>query len=483
MATAASAGSETANGAASRIGITRARLYDWLAGQSLARQFIAVGAIVSFTALLVVGIAVTALIERAVTRNAGATTALYVDSVIAPLLPDMKTGLVLDDAVRRALDETLGQGALGQRLAAMRLWGRDGTILYSNEEKLVGRQFERSDSLIKAFAGEMVVNYDRFDVLDGHAPPGPLLEIYNPILQPWSGEVVAVIEFYEHAEEFAETLRQTRIRSWLAIAGVILTFFLALSAIVLRGSRTIDRQSYHLARQVRELTQLLDQNRALNLRVQSAAERVTALNETYLRRIGADLHDGPAQLIALASLKLDSNAVLGQGVDARAREQEVAAIRRSLDEALQEIRSISHGLVLPHIEDAALADLVEHAIEAYERRSGANVARQLDNVPVPLPVPERICIYRFLQEALNNGHRHCPGAPQRVTLTLTDDLLSVTVADEGQGFDPNCVSPGSIGLAGLRDRVESLGADLQLDTSARGTTVTVMLNLASEGRQ
>jgi signal transduction histidine kinase len=446
---------------------------------SLARQFMLGGSVVSVLAVLLVGMAVTSLIERAVTLNAGATTALYVDSIIAPLLPDMRNNRRLDEGVQRALDETLGQGALGERLAEMRLWGAEGTVLYSNDPKLVGRRFERSVNLDRAFAGEMVVNF-HLDA-DG-ALASALLEIYNPILQPWSGEVVAVIEFHERADQFAETLRHARWRSWLAVAGVVLIFFLTLSAVVLRGSRTIDRQALALEDRVTELTTLLTQNRALHSRVQTAAKRVAALNEGHLRRIGADLHDGPAQLVALASLRLDGEGIVGVDADAETRTAEVASIRACLDEALREIRAISHGLVLPQIENAGLIELVAHAIDEFERRSGCVVQRHVAEADPALSPVERICIYRFLQEALNNAHRHCLGAQLTAALTFDGDTLTVRVADDGPGFDPHAVSPQSIGLAGLRDRLESLGGHFTFDTSPRGTTLTAMLPIESPVR-
>ncbi len=80
---------------------------------SLAQRFLLVGGLVSLVATVIVGAFVTSPIEDAVARNSGAATALYVDSVIAPLLPDLQGSADLSDSVKQALDETLGQGALG----------------------------------------------------------------------------------------------------------------------------------------------------------------------------------------------------------------------------------------------------------------------------------------------------------------------------------------------------------------------------------
>ena len=274
--------------------------------QSLAMQFLLAGGVVSLMAMAVIGFLVKSQIEGGVTRNSAAATALYVDSIIAPLLPDMQTSQTLDDSVAHALDETLAQGALGDRLVSFRLWRRDGTILYANDPKLRGKRFEPNRNLKAALDGQLMAEFDRVDDPESEKEREsgePLLEIYNPVRQPWSGDVVAVSEFYEVAPDLERDLTQAGIKSWLAVAGGTLFFFLALSAIVLRGSRTIDAQSRALSERVAELSDLLEQNRALQLKVTRAAQGTAAVNERYLRRVGADLHDGPAQLIALAALR------------------------------------------------------------------------------------------------------------------------------------------------------------------------------------
>ncbi|TGV28972.1 sensor histidine kinase, partial [bacterium M00.F.Ca.ET.168.01.1.1] len=86
-----------------------------------------------------------------------------VDSVIAPLLPDMRKSQELDDTVKRALDETLGQGALGKRLVSFKLWRRDGTILYSKNAELIGKQIKPNANLVAAFAGNVMVKYNKLE--------------------------------------------------------------------------------------------------------------------------------------------------------------------------------------------------------------------------------------------------------------------------------------------------------------------------------
>ncbi len=433
----------------------------------------------SLVAMVLVGAFVSSLIEDAVTRNSAASTALYVDSVIAPLLPDMLAAQELDDTVSRALDETLEQGALGNRLISFRLWRADGTVLYSNDKSMQGKRFELNDDLKAAFSGKMVAQFNRLEDAEDHverASGKPLLEIYNPVLQPWSGQVVAVSEFYEIANDFERSLNEARLHSWMAVAAFTLAFFIVLSAIVLRGSRTIEDQRHALRRRVDDLSALLSQNQALRQRVQRASQRATALNESHLRRIGADLHDGPAQLVAFASLRLDSSALLDPATPASLREREITAIKASLDEAMHEIRTICSGLVLPQIEAASLTEIMERGVRAHEQRTGSSVDLSVSEAPEHLSTSAKICIYRFVQEGLNNGYRHGGGKEQRVVQRMEGDRISIEVSDGGTGFDPNDVGPTSLGLAGLRERIESLGGTFQLRSSAQGTIVSMSLS-------
>lgn len=447
---------------------------------SLALQFVVAGGFGLLAVMLVVGSWVTMQIKDGVVRNSAATTALYVDSVIAPLLPDLRKSEELSESVKQALDETLDQGALGKRLVSFRLWRRDGTVLYAKDAALIGRRFDLTDNLRSAFQGNVAAQLDTFDGNESQeqAIGMPLLEIYNPVREPWSGEVVGVTEFYEIAGDFKATLASALLSSWLIVAGTTLTAFLLLSGIVLRGSRTIDDQRGALRRQVSELQGLVTQNNALRQRVQRASRRATALNERYLRRIGADLHDGPAQLVALAALRLDSPVFSGDGQRDESRLTEVTMIRKTLEDAMREIRGICTGLVLPQIETAAATDILRLAVDEHERRTGTSVMLTL---PRHLPEPgasEKISIYRFVQEGLNNAYRHGRGKDQAVHAAMKNGRLFVEVSDGGSGFDP--ARAEGLGLAGLRERVESIGGQFETLTGPQGTRLVISLSVEEQ---
>ncbi len=444
---------------------------------SLALQFLIAGGVGLLAVMLVVGLWVTSRIREGVIRNSAANTALYVDSVIAPLLPDMRKKQELSDSVKRALDETLDQGGLGKRLESFKMWRRDGTVLYATDPALIGQVFQPSAKLIAAFKGNVVADFNDLNDVENQkekATGMPLLEIYNPVREPWSGEVVAVSEFYEIADDFQATLDAALWSSWLVVAGATAAALALLSGIVFRGSRTIELQRAALEAKVMELQELLSQNSALRQRVQRASRRATAINERYLRRIGADLHDGPAQLVALAAIRLDSQLLIDPSASAQYREAEVANIHKTLDEAMREIRGICNGLVLPQIETADVAAILRLAVAEHERRTASSVSLTLVGELPELGPSEKISIYRFVQEGLNNAWRHGKGKDQAVKAGTKAGKLFVEVVDGGPGFDP--ARKEGLGLAGLRERIESIGGQFETASGPQGTRLVITVS-------
>ena len=448
-------------------------------GLSLAWQFVIAGGIGLLAVMLVVGLWVTSQIREGVMHNSATTTALYVDSVIAPLLPDLRKSRELDDSVKRALDETLGQGALGEKLLSFKLWRPDGTILYAKNASQIGKQFRLNDNLRAAFAGNVVADYNNLqdDIQAGEEEDArvPVLEIYNPVREPWSGDVVAVSEFNEAAADFHATLRAAMRGTWLVVAAATAAALALLSGIVFRGSRTIQTQRAALETKVTELQETLTLNSMLRQRVQRASRRATALNERYLRRIGADLHDGPAQLVALAALRMDSPALVDADASRETREAEIAGIHRTLGEAMREIRGICNGLVLPQIETQAVADILRLAVAEHERRTHTRVKLALPERLPELGTSEKISIYRFVQEGLNNAYRHGKGKGQQVLAAMRAGRLVVEVQDGGPGFDPG--RSEGLGLAGLRERIESIGGQFETLSGPGGTRLVIQLSV------
>lgn len=442
---------------------------------SLSGQFLAAGAVVLLLGMLVIAIWVTQQIEDGVIRNSASATALYVDSVISPLFGNIGDVGVLSPGAARALDETLAQGTFGKRLVVFKLWRRDSSVAYATDATLIGKKFAATDNLKEAWAGRVAAEFNHLGDDENLAERGlaaPLLEIYSPVRQPWTGEIIAVAEFYEEASELEAGLGAARIRSWLIVSLVTTAMLAMLYGIVHRGSVMISQQRSALEERVSELSQLLEQNRNLRESVIAASNRSVAINEQYLRRISADLHDGPAQLLALALMRLGSLAHASPPNTESGTE--FVRVRRFLDDAMREIRNICRGLALPQIEAMALNEILRSAVATHEERSGNTVALTLPHGTMHLDASAKICIYRFVQESLNNASRHAGGQGLAVAAMITAGGLTTTVDDRGPGFDPGEIAAG-LGLHGLRQRIESLGGTFELSSSPTGTRLACIL--------
>ncbi len=449
---------------------------------SLAAQFGLAGGLVMLLAALAVGYFVSGRIEDVVVRNTANATALYMESFIAPLIQDLATADHLAPDNQAAISRLLHNTPLGRRVVNFKIWSREAKVLASSDAAIVGKVFPGSEDIRQAWGGQVVAIFDKLDEIenrDEQALGVPLLQIYAPIRARQSGDVIAIAEFYENAEQLKTDLSKARMTSWLAVFLVMTALGGILFAIVLRGSRIIDRQMV-------DLGEMASRNVSLRLKVQGAAARFSQLNDQGLRRIGADLHDGPAQLMGFAALRLD--ALRREATSAKAQ-AEIDGIEKAVREAMAEIRNISRGVSLPDIERQAFPDAIQRLVDAHSARTQSEV-RVTNTMPADrdLPVAVKICIGRVVQEGLTNAWRHGGGVAQEVLVVQEEDSLIISVRDGGPGVSGSGVlgleteAAFGLGLAGLAGRVESLGGTLSLRNrrdGRQGSELIVVLDLRS----
>jgi len=222
------------------------------------------------------------------------------------------------------------------------------------------------------------------------------------------------------------------------------------------------------------------QNAGPSCQIDESHRRWVELNDMVLRRVGVELHDGPAQLISLALLRLDSLLPQGTSSNRDASLDDYERIRGALQEALAEIRCMSAGLTLPELSCVSPSDVLRLAVRNHERRTATSVTCELEGLPHHVPAPTKSCLYRFAQEALNNAYRHAGGRGQTVRARLRENMIEVEVADSGPGFEPDVEVVGNhLGLLGMRERVASLGGTLEINSRpGAGTRLTTRLKMA-----
>ena len=445
---------------------------------TLAQQFAWAGGVVMVLATVVVGLFVTARIEEVLVRNTGNATALYMESFVSPLTQDLARQNSLTEASLADLRKLLVATPLGRRVLSFKIWVKGPMVIASSDAAIVGKTFDATANLRRAWAGEVSADFNTLSDLEDEAEASlgvPLLEIYSPIRAKNSGEIIAIAEFYENATQLESDLIRVRLTSWAAVALVMAAIWGSLFIIVLRGSHTIERQFV-------ALSEMAARNVSLRLKVQSAAGRFSALNDQALRRIGADLHDGPAQLMGFAALRLDALRKAMPGDKAQA---EIDQIEAAIKEAITDIRSISRGASLPDIDRKPIAEVIRGLVDAHAGRTGSDVALNVDfGGRQDLPLAVKICVGRVVQEGLTNAWRHAGGAGQQVTIGLNGEVLQVFVRDRGPGLqnEPAEAEIYGLGLAGLAGRVESLGGSLTLRNrrdGVMGTELAMLIDLGS----
>jgi signal transduction histidine kinase len=201
-----------------------------------------------------------------------------------------------------------------------------------------------------------------------------------------------------------------------------------------------------------------------------ASERLLTVEEDERRRIAGELHDGVGQVLTALTLTLDSAASEPDPAVARRR---VASARTLADTALAGTRELSHRIQPSRLEERGLVA----AVRDLASQSGFSVIVEADAAatdPHLLGATATIEVYRIIQEALANAARHS-GAPRaNVSVTRGEGRVTVVVADDGRGFDPDEVPESGIGLAGMLERTRLLGGQLSIESALHaGTRVTI----------
>jgi signal transduction histidine kinase len=462
----------------------------------LARQFLLVSILVIVTSMLLLGRWVSARIEGNATQSAALSTAFYAENFVAPMLQSLAEDDQFRADVQAGLDRLITETPFGQRVVSYKVWRRAGEILYASDKSTAGRTFPAGSNQRAAWTGQVAAEFDNLSEPEhaGERAKGvPVLEIYVPIRRTYSDQIIAVAEFYADARTVKSEIFQAKLEAWLLLGVAGLFAVATLYGMVARANRTILDQRSALQQQITKLSSLLEQNTELRRRLERSSERAAEVNERYLRRLGSELHDGPAQLLSLALLRLDASrgsasatagVAVGGGtsrprlVESRsAAADDTAIIRSALTDALAEIRNLSVGLSLPALEPLSLEATLLAAVRSHEQRTGTHVDLDVGALPPESSHAIKSTAYRFVQEGLNNAIRHAKGAGQRVAATNRDGIVEIEITDRGPGFDAASLAvSGRLGLAGLRERIEASGGVLEIEAATgRGTRLRARL--------
>jgi len=285
------------------------------------------------------------------------------------------------------------------------------------------------------------------------------------------GQIDSIVKSMEDEEE---SLLEQRLRAWdylfrrnalllglaFAVVGLMLAYNFRL--LVMEVAQTRDT-----AKRVR--------NNAESYRLMSA--KILELQDSERRRIARELHDSVGQY--LAGLKINLHQ-LENGVSTAAPQ----LIRETIDLtdcAIQEVRTISHLLHPPLLEELGFISAARWYVDEYGKRSQVKVSLLVEEPMERLPKDVEIALFRVLQEALTNVYRHAAAQSVNVRIVCNDGHVSLTVADNGKGIPHEVLAkfhegaaPG-IGLAGMRERLAEFGGGIRVESSSGGSIVEAVI--------
>ena len=445
----------------------------WWRALGLESQFALAAALVIGTSMAILGSWVAGRIEKGVVEHASTNAILHLDSFVEPQLQSLASGEELSAEAERRLSGLALRGSNGHSILSITIWGAGGSVIFSTIPRLEGQRRLMPAKVARAWLGQVE---DKFEMIApddgvGGAAAEPVLKIFTPMHQTGTARIIAVAEVHESAGQLHTDITRTRWQTGGVLALLSLAMLTSLSGIVRRGGQTISMQQKVLSERVGELSSALTQNEDLQLRVSEVNRRSTDTNDRFLRRIGAELHDGPVQLIALALLRLEGlRPAANSSTIAANSAEEFIAVETALRDALKEIRGMSSGLSLPKMEGSTIAQVIEYAVRNHERRTRSRVTLELGPA-LPRHVPKLLltCLYRAAQEGLNNAFRHADGKDQAVRIGVDGEQLVLEIADGGPGLPEQPAAAvddtKGLGLKGLTDRVESLDGTFEIVSS------------------
>ena len=209
----------------------------------------------------------------------------------------------------------------------------------------------------------------------------------------------------------------------------------------------------------------------------SLSGRILTLQDDERRRIARELHDSLGQYLTALKMNLD---LMCSGDGNGAQAVRAAECSQIVDKCLTETRTISHLLHPPLLEEAGFDSAARWYIEGFAKRSGIKVNFDLSSDMRRLDSDLEIALFRALQEALTNVHRHSGASEVNAWLRTDGNQVRLEIKDNGRGMSPkrlNHINEGDggtgVGIAGIRERMRELAGTLQIHSDETGTRVLV----------
>jgi signal transduction histidine kinase len=269
----------------------------------------------------------------------------------------------------------------------------------------------------------------------------------------------------EADRRIAEVVTQFR-RRLLMVAAIVFTLGLILAVTTIMYAGQLEKsveEKYHESLQAQQ-------------ELKKLSKRLVDAEEQERRAISRELHDEVGQ--ALSALLVDVENLTEMSSEESTLRHGLHNIKTLAENCVNEVRNMALLLRPSMLDDLGLVAALEWQAREVSKRTGMLVDTVEENVSDNLPEEHRTCVYRIVQEALNNCSKHAYAKNVRVVVRQEPNHLRVSIEDDGRGFDANRVR--GLGLVGMNERVSQLGGVLKVDSDpTRGTRLRVDLPLPS----
>jgi PAS domain S-box-containing protein len=214
--------------------------------------------------------------------------------------------------------------------------------------------------------------------------------------------------------------------------------------------------------------------------VRELSARLLQIQDEERRRIARELHDSVGQMLAAVNMNI---AQVNRELDALSPESAKAMTDNEglLEEISREIRTISHLLHPPLLDEVGLQSALEWYIDGFSERSKINVNLELPTDFGRLPRNLEITLFRVVQECLTNIHRHSGSSTAAVRVARSENEVRLEVRDAGKGIPAETQTTlasgklSGVGLRGMSERLRQMGGQLEVHSNGTGTLVTATL--------
>lgn len=398
--------------------------------------------------------------------------------VLSSVLGEEPVRDFLPAGLRHSLHQAMSTQIDPDYINKVKLWGVDGKLVYDSAAPIHALE-QLEPAVARALKGETVIlqaNDESPENIEDLNLGSVVYEVYMPLLNS-RGEIIAVGEIYCSVELLLARISSLLEDTEYIRLGSLLIGIAGLAVLVAFAHRRLTLQERSIEESLAQSDELAARNRQLFNESERLRTQASQISEALLTRIGSELHDGPIQLLSIAALYRSQLAHAEADMPTAQKASEL------LDSALVDLRSISTGLVLPTLDGLNLDATLRLAVQNFRTECGTEVALRTNDVDVALSQDVRVAIYRIVYEALHNARKHAEGRGVSVEAEIADSRLFVTVSDKGPGIRAGVAherpQPGvPLGLAGMRNRAKSIGAQLDISSRpGRGTKIRLSIDL------